>query len=512
MITRRDFLKLASTLPPILPFPQSILQQPNSQAAAPNILVLVFDAWSAHNISLYGYPRQTTPHLEQLAEKAIVYHNHYAGGHFTVPGTASLLTGTLPWRHSIHHMAFPIAEEYLVNNIFGLLPEYNRFAYTHNLWAENVLNRMKNTIDNLKPSYELYYWSAPVLKQFFEDSDIATLSWIKTNEVLETGSANSLFFSRIWSRISERSRQQLAETYPLGLPEFGASFSLILEDAIDWLIEQQADQTSPNLTYCHLFPPHDPYNTRIDFYQRFAGDGYSPVSKSRHVLSNGISDQENKARRDAYDEFILLVDSDFNRLYQQLEAQGTLDNTWLVLTSDHGEIFERGLLAHTKPAFFEPLAKVPLLIFPPGLQERIDIHAPTSATDILATLLAIAGKPIPAAIEGQLLPPFNQDYDPNRPIFQIDAQFTGYNTPDPSGSIMVRKGSHKLICHFGDEKFYQPLQGIPVFELYDLARDPEELTNLFTAEPEVSADLLGEIDAKLASEGIELQIRKMADF
>jgi arylsulfatase A-like enzyme len=354
--------------------------------------------------------------------------------------------------------------------------------------------------------HELFHWSTPILKLFLEDSDIASLSWIRMSEKLETGFANSPFFSRVWSRLLERSKQRVAETYPLGLPKYGNTFALKLEDAIDWLIEQQAAETGPNLTYCHLFPPHDPYNTRIDFYQRFAGDGFAPLPKPEHALSNGISDQENKERRDAYDEFILLVDSEFNRLYQQLAAQGTLENTWLMLTSDHGEIFERGLLAHTKPAFFDPLAKVPLLIFPPGLGERIDIHAPTSATDILATLLAISGKPIPAEVEGQLLPPFDQDYDPNRAVFLIDAQFTGFEPPDPSASIMVRKGDYKLICHFGDTRFYQPLEGIPVFELYDLESDPEELTNLFAAEPEVAADLLAVIDAKLASEGITLRI------
>ncbi len=63
------------------------------------MVVIVFDAFSAYNISLYGYQRETTPNIARWAERAVVYHNHNAGGNFTIPGTASLLTGTYPWTH-----------------------------------------------------------------------------------------------------------------------------------------------------------------------------------------------------------------------------------------------------------------------------------------------------------------------------------------------------------------------------------------------------------------------------
>ena len=47
----------------------------------PNVLIVVFDAWSALDCSLYGYPRDTTPNIKRLAEKATIYHNHYAAGY-----------------------------------------------------------------------------------------------------------------------------------------------------------------------------------------------------------------------------------------------------------------------------------------------------------------------------------------------------------------------------------------------------------------------------------------------
>src|SRR5512144_296003 len=95
---RRDFLKLAGLLPFTVAAPRWTSRL-SAAGARQNVVVVVFDAWSAKNISLYGYQRPTTPNLARLSKRAVVYHNHYAGSSFTTSGTASLLTGTYPWSH-----------------------------------------------------------------------------------------------------------------------------------------------------------------------------------------------------------------------------------------------------------------------------------------------------------------------------------------------------------------------------------------------------------------------------
>ncbi len=97
---RRDFLKLAASLPILkLAWEWERLSSPSRMSiqgnTAPNVVVLVFDALSATNMSLYGYPRETTPNLSRMAQNATIFHRHYAGGNFTSPGTATLLTGSL---------------------------------------------------------------------------------------------------------------------------------------------------------------------------------------------------------------------------------------------------------------------------------------------------------------------------------------------------------------------------------------------------------------------------------
>jgi hypothetical protein len=85
--SRRDFLKLAAFGP--LAYTLAPLLQERKAAVAPtgnqkNLIVLVFDAWSAKDVSLYGYRRETVPNVDRFARNATVYHNHYSAGTFTV--------------------------------------------------------------------------------------------------------------------------------------------------------------------------------------------------------------------------------------------------------------------------------------------------------------------------------------------------------------------------------------------------------------------------------------------
>jgi arylsulfatase A-like enzyme len=65
----------------------------------PNVIIILFDALCAFNLSAYGYPRQTSPNMERFASRATVYHNHHSAGNYTTPSTASLFTSTYPWTH-----------------------------------------------------------------------------------------------------------------------------------------------------------------------------------------------------------------------------------------------------------------------------------------------------------------------------------------------------------------------------------------------------------------------------
>ena len=149
-LSRRDFLKLSAlTAGTALSGASRVLSQGHLQAAGkPNILIFVFDAMSARHLSLYGYPRWTTPHLEKFAERASVYHTHYSAGNFTTSGTASMLTGLYPWTHRAINYRGMVDRTLADRNLFHLMGnEYTRFAFTQNLWADILLSQFETDLD-----------------------------------------------------------------------------------------------------------------------------------------------------------------------------------------------------------------------------------------------------------------------------------------------------------------------------------------------------------------------------
>jgi hypothetical protein len=208
-LNRRDFLKLSSLLPLGFFLPPSVGRiQPVAQGGIPerNIIVIVFDALSAYDLSFHGYARQTTPNLTRLAKRAIVYHNHFAGGNFTIPGTASLLTGVLPWSHRAINLGGDVDASYLDKSIFHAFRDRYRIAYTHNVFANMLLTQFSTGLDEYIPreSFFLDTYDKIISNLFRNDDDIATVSWIRNMQVHEDGSAYSLFFSHLYENLQEQ--------------------------------------------------------------------------------------------------------------------------------------------------------------------------------------------------------------------------------------------------------------------------------------------------------------------
>jgi arylsulfatase A-like enzyme len=498
-LTRREFLKLAGLFSLGISAPKLLFKPgiDNLPANKENVLIIVFDALSAYHLSLHGYERQTMPNLAHLAEKAIVYHNHYAGGNYTTPGTASLLTGTYPWSHRAMRSGAGVAESVIKRNIFEAFPTYYRLAYSHNRYAIRFLEQFFADDDYLIPYDKLILEGKDAVSTLFaNDEDIASVAWIRALKQEEEGYSYSLFLSQVDAKIQAINEHRIKEfrsNYPRGLPYTKQGNHFLLEQAIDYTSIELAKAPQPFLGYFHFFPPHRPYNTRIDFYNLFDDDNYSLPKKPDHIFSKNESYDQLSEYCKRYDEFLLYVDAEFARLYENLNREGILENTWLVLTSDHGELFERGVVAHSTPLLHQPIIRIPLLIFEPGRNSRLDIYDHTSAIDIMPTLLHLTNQTIPAWVEGIVLPPFtktNQD----RHIFVLDSRKTGVDAPITEGSTTLIRGDHKLIYYEG----YEELEDAGSFaELYDLKDDPEEMNNIYNSQTILAEDLLDVIKTKL---------------
>ena len=261
-LSRRELLKLTSLLPLAYLLP-SCQRKPSKLAAdpnAPNILIVVFDAWSAPNNSIYGYPRENTPKITLLAEKGIVFHNHYAGGPHTIPGTATLLTGALPWTHRAFEKTANVAAPFKHQNIFVLFDDYFRIAYSHNYLAEIYFYQFKDEVEEHIPFKELYIQEDWLVGQMLKrDFDIADLSRLSILDMQKKHTANSLFLSQIYEYTVSKGREEIQRSfidlYPRGLPFIHNDLYYLLEDGINWVGNELPELPQPFLGYFHFLPP-----------------------------------------------------------------------------------------------------------------------------------------------------------------------------------------------------------------------------------------------------------------
>jgi arylsulfatase A-like enzyme len=497
-ISRRDFLNIVGSLglslvsPHIAGRSRFIANTHDKK----NVLIIVFDALSAYHLSEYGYERKTMPNLSKLLDKAIVYHNHYSGGNYTTPGTATILTGTLPWSHRAILHNDTVADEFITKNLFSSFQDYYRMAYSHNILVNTQLKQFFSDIEGYTPRNQLFVGNDAIVNQLFSnDEDIASVSWARALKQSDDGYAYSLYLSRINDLIKEKRVERLISDFPRGLPYINIDNYYILEHSIDYLIKQLNEVPKPFLGYFHFLPPHEPYNPRKEFVGKFSKNKNFIRNKPEHLFSQGNSIHQMMNNRNNYDEFILYADHEFSRLFTYMEEDGILEDTWLVLTSDHGELFERGIIGHSTPVLHEPVIRVPLIIFEPGRHSRLDIHSFSSGMDILPTLLEVNGYQIPEWIEGNVLPPFRDSETINpRNIFALQAKGAGKKDPILKATVMLVRGEYKLMYYFG----YKELDSTGrLVELYNLADDPNEFNNHFHPMNHVGIEMMEIIQTKL---------------
>ena len=484
-ISRRDFLKTSAALMASATFAGTsrILSSAHSQNnSKPNILIFVFDAMSARHLSLYGYPRQTTPNLEKFAERASVYHNHYSAGNFTTSGTASMLTGLYPWTHRAINYRGMISRSVVDRNFFNLIGnEYKRVAFTQNLWADILLNQFENDLDmHLPPnSFSQFADSLVQPDDLHADRDLAYFVFqdflnLRVDDVQPY--PGSLFLaSADLARALASDRPYISAEYPRGLPtnhDFSYENTSVL-DSIGQVIKSSMTDSPPYLGYFHFWSPHEPYSARKDFIGIFPEELNLHDKPHHSFAANNFSEQSLRTYRREYDEFIADLDDEFGKLMSNLETSGVLQNSYVIITSDHGELFERGEQGHASALMYAPVTHIPLLISAPGQGTRSDFHSLTSNLDLLPTLAQIAGKEIPNWVEGKPLPGFGGTEDASRSIFPMMAKDNAAFRPIKRATFTLIKGTYELI-------FFTGYPGHPdSFELYDLQEDPEELHDLF---------------------------------
>jgi len=236
-----------------------------------------------------------------------------------------------------------------------------------------------------------------------------------------------------------------------------------------------------NVSFTH---PHDPYVARREFWDRYDHDAIpmpevasidNPDPHSQrlaHVISSDVTvvtDEQVRNARHAYLANTTYVDDFVDQLMTTLETTGMRDNTVVLFTSDHGDMLgERGLWY--KMNYFEASARIPLIVNAPGQVAPGEVDTVTSLLDIAPTLLDLAGVDIPGTLDGGSVMPLVGGSDPERTVM---GEYLGEGAVAPV--FMLRRGRLKYVWSEPDPP-----------QLYDLAADPHELTNLASTSPEAA--------------------------
>jgi arylsulfatase A-like enzyme len=420
---------------------------------ARNVILIVWDTVRAANLSVYDYPRDTTPNLARWARRGVRYKRAVSPAPWTYPSHASFFTGHWPfqlrsqWKYTLDAPVPTLAEQ-----LASLGYETAGFS------ANTLFCSYETRLDRGFTHFVDYPLTA---RSLFTRT-------VAGSGLLEHIILAGQFYESKWIRFQSRNA------------------AAINRELLDWLARRRSDR--PFLAYLNYFDAHEPYVPPPGYEGRF---GIKPrsVRDYRFLLDYGapglkrISARDVEMARDCYDDCIAYLDDQLGRLLDHLRDSGILDDTLVIITSDHGESFgDHGLYLHPGSLYLDELA-VPLVILAPGTPANRLVTEPVSLRDLPATVFDVLGlrerSPFPGhsladcwrAVPGTSLP----EVSPVLSEYTTEAAFG----PQPKGTLQRRNVQMSLV----DAHRHYIRDGFGKEQLYDLTHDERETDNLIDSAP-----------------------------
>lgn len=412
-------------------------------ADAVNVLMVVLDCARADHISCYGYSRETTPFLDQIAQEGVRFPNVITTAPWTLPTHASLLTGM--------------------------------FAVTHGATDENrfLSARHKRLPEYLKAAG-------------YRTAAFCTHPWVSPETGFRSG-FDAFYTQRYHNRVAARavSYSRRASDRLLRRTDGGARRTT--HALKRWI----AASPQPFFAFVHYNEAHLPYAPPPPFERIFLPRGITParvhsVNRDCNAYIAGqveMNDEDFVILTALYDGALRYVDSRLREIADFLRARELWDRTLFVVVGDHGEnLGEHHMMGH-KFVLYDTLLRVPLLLrCPPCVPQGFVIDELAQTTDVVPTALHLLGIPEDDSgnIQGRAL--LEEGRATRGPGFTVSecfrANLSAFRRRFPdfrAQAFDVRKRAirtrrEKFIWHSDEAN-----------EFYDLAADPGEENNLIDA-------------------------------
>jgi arylsulfatase A-like enzyme len=417
-----------------------------ARAGAPNVLLLIWDTARAPSMSLYGHSRPTTPALERLAARGVVFERAISNSSFSNPSHASILTGRFPHEVSAD-WGTPLDETHptLAEVLAGAGYRTGGFsANSHFVTREMGMARGF-----------AHFQSHPVL------SPTGTLAATWLGRQLVNGESP---IARFLGVFDEPGRQRAGDIH-------GA--------LLRWIDRMPADR--PFFAMVNVADAHHPYLPPEPFASRFGAvrpRGVPERALRRLARLAGLRPESGQAvswddqELRGYEGALAYLDQAFEQLMGDLDRRGLLDRTVIILTSDHGEEFgEHAGRRHGRSLYWTAI-NVPLVLWlPTGKPAGLHVREPVSLRAIPATVAKLAelGSPFP----GQ---PLTRAWDGSGGTNDLVlAELNRNPRTSPYARSPIAKGDMKAVVR-GSLHYIRNGDGSE--ELYDLDADPRERDNL----------------------------------
>ena len=382
----------------------------SGKRGATNVVLVLIDTLRADHLSVFNREtRVQTPFLKKLAEESMVFENAWAQENWTKPSVTSLLSGL--------------------------------YSATHQNKTES--NKVPATV--------------VMIQEHLQRLGFETAGFVANGYV-----SDKFGFRRgwdTWTNYVREGKRNRAE--------------FVAEDAVKWLKTRNDDK--PFFLYVHTIDPHVPYIPPASYRAMYDNEPYNGIVKSTQTASllekvkTGalrLSDRDKFRLEALYDGEISYHDDHLVKVYDELKAQGLLENTVLVITSDHGEeFFEHGSVGHGH-SLYEELLHVPLIVRLPDAtgSSEARFSEMVELVDVVPTLCALTGVAQPEGVQGNSLTSQLSGVEPDWP----NAAFSEFM----DGQITARTTRYKLI--------YRGLSTT----LFDLKNDPRETADLSDERPD----------------------------
>jgi len=465
----------------------------------PNILLLCTDQHRYDVISTHPGSAARTPNLQRLGDAGAVFDGCYAPSPVCAPTRASMLTGRYPSQHGLWSNGVTLPERAsLVSR------ELADAGYRCGLVGKLHLAAayQGTTEQRVADGFEDFRWAHD---PFHGSPENAYHRWLRERH------------PGLWERAvgdvvtPEVTNFTHADTAFDAMPTEAHYSTWVTEETEEFLRRTAADDR-PFFLMANFFDPHHPFVAPQEYLERYPPGSVPPPVGGPAEL-DGKPDVQRDASRSSYvghgpsypdfDEhgidairrtyhaMVSLVDDCVGRILATLDAAGLTDDTLVIFTSDHGEMLGDHALLLKGPMMYEPAIRVPMIVRWPGQVPQgtrvadgfVGVH------DVAATVRRAAG----LAADGPGLDLVDVARGGTAPRDHALAQYrdAGYPYQPEVLTTMLRSGPYKIVVWHGAPATARTRQG----ELYDLATDPDELTNLWDAPgyAEVKARLLAEL-------------------